>query len=315
MKSQKSNQVRVLLVGGGGFIGSNLTCFLLARGAIPTIYDYKAPHANVPFIDASMASCEQLLLEQLGVTDVVVHMAWTTIPSSANLDPTADLISNVGFSLRLMDMCIAAPSPPAILFLSSGGAVYGPQGIVPTAEAASPNPISAYGLSKLTVERYIILNNKLRGLRYLILRPSNPYGPLANINRSHGFIPTALNRILMGEPIILWGDGNIVRDYVYVEDLTDAIYRGISALHRKSKTNTIMNIGTGVGHSLNEILELLTVVTGKVPEVRFLDPRPEDVPVAVLDSKIALEALGWSPKVSLLNGIEKTWRWLKEKNA
>jgi UDP-glucose 4-epimerase len=178
---------------------------------------------------------------------------------------------------------------------------------VPIGEDHPTDPISSYGIVKLAIEKYLRLFYHLHGLDYTVLRISNPYGPYQNPVSQQGVISVFLHRIYTGRPITIWGDGSVVRDYLYVSDLIDAL----EAVSRTETEGKVFNIGSGHGVSLQELIGLMTSVLGERPAVEYLPSRALDVPASVLDVSRARRELGWEPKTDLQEGIARTWDWIR----
>lgn len=171
------------------------------------------------------------------------------------------------------------------------------------------DPISSYGIGKLAVEKYLSLYGHLRGLPFFVLRASNIYGPGKEPFGRQGAINVFLGAVARNEKIRLWGDGRVVRDYLYITDLVDLVLRCIE--FDSSYQERIFNAGYGKGHSLLDILEEIRVATGRNPEIDWLGGRKVDVPANVLDTGRAHSVFGWSPRVSLREGVRETWKWVR----
>jgi UDP-glucose 4-epimerase len=174
---------------------------------------------------------------------------------------------------------------------------------MPVLEENQTNPICSYGICKLTIEKYLKLFKQLHNLDCVIIRPSNPFGSRQNPFGIQGVISVFLGKILRNEPIQIWGSGEVVRDFIYVEDLVDALYRAINY----NKTAHVFNIGSGKGHSLNNLLAIMRNVTGRDFSVTYASSRTYDVPEIYLDITKATKELNWVPRTSLEQGIKHTW--------
>lgn len=298
--------MNVLVLGGNGFIGSHLVDKLLLEGHCVRVFDknvehYRKPLSNVDYHLGEFGN-RGLLLEALDGIDVVVHLISTTLPKTSNDDPVFDVQSNVVESLFLLEQCVGKKIKK-IIFASSGGTVYGVPQSVPVPEENQTNPLCSYGISKLTIEKYLILFKQLHNLDFTIIRPSNPFGSRQNPFGIQGAIPVFLGKILRKETIQIWGTGDVVRDFIYVEDLVDAFYRSII----NDTDSNIFNIGSGEGHSLNYLLNVMRDVTGFDVLVNYTKSRTYDVPEIYLDITKARRELDWEPRTSLENGIKLTW--------
>ena len=302
--------MRVLVLGGNGFIGSHLVDVLVAGGARVRILDRAGSLKS-----ESLASVEYrfgnfldiaFLAESLADVDLVVHLISTTVPGTANLDPVGDIEGNVVGSVKLLQQ-MREVGVSRLLFLSSGGTVYGDTRVLPIPEGHERNPISSYGLVKVAIENYIAMFGSLYGLRSLVLRVSNPYGPRQTHIGVQGVIPTFFRRIMEGEKIKIWGDGSSVRDYLYISDLIAFMASAI-----REDLAGVFNVGSGQGRSVLEILKVVSEVSGCSPRVEHVVERGFDVRNVVLDISKAKKSLNWLPVVSLRSGCEKYWRWLNE---
>ncbi len=238
--------------------------------------------------------------------DVVTihHGVWTTIPMTANADPAGDLSVNVISTIGLLEALCRRVNPPRLIFISSGGTVYGKLRHLPAHEDHALMPISAYGVSKASAEFYLGYYRTIYGLDCRIIRLANPFGGGQNFVRGQGAVTTFLHHALTGKPITIWGDGEIVRDYIHISDAT----AGIVAVALATQTNEYwtFNIASGHGISLNGILDELETQLSLKLDVRRLSGRSFDVPVSVLDVTRAHTQLGWSPHLSFSEGIART---------
>jgi UDP-glucose 4-epimerase len=301
--------IRILVLGGNGFIGSHLVEALVAGGARVRVLAKSGcqqiqPLHGVDYQYADFADSASVA-EALVDVDIVVHLISTTVPSTANLDPVADIHGNLLSTVRLLqqmrDMGINR-----LVFLSSGGTVYGNTKYVPIPEHHERNPLSSYGIVKVAIENYIEMFGNQYGLRSLVLRVSNPYGPRQGHLGVQGVIPTFFQRIIAGDEIRIWGDGSNVRDYLYISDLVSFIVQSI-----KKDLAGVYNVGSGQGASLREVLSLIEDIAGVTAKIQYLPPRGFDVKKVVLDITKARQALNWEPEVSLRDGCERYWKWAK----
>jgi len=302
--------MNVLVLGGNGFIGSHLVDRLLMEGHSVRVFDKNQEHyrkalSNVDYHLGEFGN-RGLLLEALHGIDVVVHLISTTLPKTSNDDPVFDVQSNVVETLFLLEQCVSK-GIKKVVFASSGGTVYGIPKIVPVLEESQTNPICSYGISKLTIEKYLMLFKQLYNLDFVIIRPSNPFGERQNPFGIQGVIPVFLGKILRQEPIQIWGKGDVVRDFIYVKDLVDAFYCAIVC----TPNFKLLNVGSGKGSSLNDLLLIMRNVTGLDMKVNYVDSRTYDVPEIYLDIVKAKKELDWQPTTSLEEGIKFTWNFVR----
>jgi UDP-glucose 4-epimerase len=303
----------VLLLGGGGFLGQNLARKLLADGFSVTVIDQNAGGlrqnidlAAVSCYEFSLGDAEQILaVVRERQIDCVINLASSLIPSS-------------NFSLFIEDMeQVVIPSFALLaelaargiqyVFFSSGGTVYGDGGTGLIAESAKCEPINFYGQSKKTMEDFIIFAGRNLGLKYLVIRPSNPYGRYQNPLRKQGFVAVALHHILNDLPVEIWGDGSVVRDYIHVDDLTQAV----CSLLQSEASNEIFNIASGRGYSVNEVLSILSAITGRPVNASYQPARKVDVQSIVLDVRKLQSFVPFAP-LELMAGAEKYYRYVRE---
>jgi UDP-glucose 4-epimerase len=277
------------------------------------VVDVREPHfdvsSRVQFFQGELSSIIEHHPSVMRHVDVVFHLSWASIPESSTNDPLMDLELNVPPTLQLLQCCVTQ-KVNRIIFLSSGGAIYGIPDAVPITETHTTNPISAYGVTKLMVEKYLSLYHRLYGLQYTILRPSVPYGEFQNVFGRQGAVAVFLGKICQNQDIEIWGNpSTIVRDFFHADDLARACW-----LAANSEIPTgIFNIGGGVGVSLAALIDIMRKVVGsdKFPAIKLKPERPFDVPQLVLDTKHAKDVLDWSPQIDLETGISRMWEQLQ----
>lgn len=302
--------MRVLIIGGNGFIGSHLTQFLVDQGQEVTVYSrsqncYCSPISNVTYITGDLAD-QALLTSALKNIDIVYQLVSSTVPSTSNQNPINDVNFNVINTLKLLESCVDA-SVKKVIFPSSGGTVYGIPRSTPIAEEHPTNPICSYGITKLMIEKYLALFHYLHGLDYTILRIANPYGSYQNPKGKIGAITIFLHQIMQNRPIQIWGDGEIIRDYLYIADVIQALYNA----QTQNLSEKLFNIGSGEGISLNLLIEKIRAVISHDFKVEYVSSRAVDVSSNVLDISRAKQMMGWQPSIPLEIGLQKTWQWLK----
>ncbi len=301
-----------MLIGGSGFIGSHFSRHLLANGIQPVVVDWVRPSVEgVEYHASELRTVADLKPGVLESVEAVYFLAWTTKPQAANQSPAYDLESNVLAGLHFLDGLLLLNKRPRIIFISTGGAVYGVPECTPTPESACAWPIGAYGISKLAFEHYLALYHRLHGLDYIILRPGNPYGEGQSPDAGQGAIGVFLGHLVKDEPIHIWGDGCTTRDYLYIQDLAEAMFQALNYTPT-TRGGRIFNLGSGQGLSLNQLLDAITRVTGVKPDVRYEAARVVDVPAIVLDCTRAETYLGWRAGTSLEVGLTRTWAWIMD---
>jgi UDP-glucose 4-epimerase len=302
--------MNVLGIGGNGFIGSHIQDLLLQRGHSVRVLDARPERYRpvLPGVDyrAGSSADPSALSESLVGIDSVLYLASTTVPSTSNADIPWDIKSNLIPLVATLDAMRRA-GVEHMVFLSSGGTVYGITDGAPVLESAPLDPISSYGVVKVASEKYLGMYRRLYGLRPLMLRPSNPFGPRQGHDGVQGFISTSMMRLRRDEPIEIWGDGSVVRDYLYVEDLALAAVLGI-----ENSAVGAVNIGSGVGRSVSEVIAALSALTGATARIEYHAGRAFDVPQLVLSIERARELLGWTPATLFEEGIAAHWKWLND---
>lgn len=312
-ESSSRTPKRCLVLGGRGFIGSHLVSALLKRGYFVRCFDRPniQPVNDTHWQNSRFELFEGDLVSEADVAgalegcDSCFHLVSTTLPKSSNADPVFDVESNILGTIRLLAQATRS-GLKKIVFVSSGGTVYGVPDKIPILETHATDPVCSYGISKLAIEKYLHLFHVLHGLDYTVLRLANPFGEGQRVHASQGAVAVFLDKVLRGEPVEIWGDGSVVRDYIYIGDVVNAL---VAALERTTEQR-LFNIGSGCGHTLNKLLQLIENVTGRLADRHYLPGRQFDVPANVLNIERAGKFLDWSPKVSLENGIRKFSDWL-----
>ncbi|MEQ8376118.1 MAG: NAD-dependent epimerase/dehydratase family protein [Roseibium aggregatum] len=305
--------MKVLVIGGCGFIGSHVVDKCLQQGLSVRVMDarpelYRPPLPGVDYVFHSLSDHHRLA-DTLSGVDAVVHLASTTVPSTSNLDPAADISGNLVPTVRLLE-AMRASGTRKLVFFSSGGTVYGIPTKDPVPEDHPLNPISSYGIVKLAIEQYLRMEQQLHGLEFVALRPANIYGPRQAQVGLLGVIGTYLRKVAEDAPIEIWGDGSVVRDFVHVEDIADLCHRALI-----SGASGSFNAGSGEGTSISQIVDIIGQTTGRTLEPVYKPGRNFDVPRVVLDIARARATFGWQPAVPLRCGIGETWEWVKQHSA
>jgi len=303
---------RCLVLGGKGFIGSHLVEALLLQGKSVRVFDRVDADNLIPesllehveFIDGDFSDISALSLALEGC-EVCFHLISTTGPKTSNDSPIYDLQSNLLNTINFLELA-SKFNLKKIIFLSSGGTVYGTPKYLPIDERHPTDPVCSYGISKLAIEKYLNLYQTLYGIDYVVIRASNPYGERQRVEAAQGAVGVFLGKALSGGIITIWGDGLVARDYVYVGDLVCSL---IAAMGYTGNEH-VFNIGSGVATTVLELLATIEMVIGNRILRDYSSPRTFDVPINVLDISRAKYELCWSPSVSLHDGLLIVKSWL-----
>ncbi len=299
--------MNVLVIGGCGFIGSHLVDALLATGHTVRVMArtperFRPPLPNVDYHRADFRD-RMALAEALTGMDAVYHLVSTTFPGTANLSPRTDAQDNLIGAIDLMDTMLDL-GITRLLFMSSGGTVYGVPETVPIPEGHPLRPINSYGIIKVAIEQYLDMYRRTRGLSPVIIRAANPYGPRQGHTGVQGVVSTLLDRIATGTEFEVWGDGSVVRDFIDVRDLAN-----LCVIAGASQHEGAYNAGSGAGTSLNDLIDVTRRATKREIAVAYKPARLIDVPVSVLDCNRAKEDFGWVASGDLFHGVKDTWEW------
>jgi UDP-glucose 4-epimerase len=304
----------VLVIGGCGFIGSHVVDLLRSKGhnvrvATRNIKNVTEGTVYVPrWVDIE-TGCADLCFDALDGINVVIHLGSSTIPATSNQDPLADINDNLASTVNLLKL-MRIKGIKNLVYMSSGGAVYGSSMAGGSDEKDRLEPQSSYGIIKVAIENYITMEMKLNGLYATILRPSNPYGPRQKAG-AQGIIGNFLWNIANDNMCEIWGDGNIIRDFIYVEDVAKAC---LYAIKNSEFRRAILNISSGEGHRINDLLPIIGKVVNKPVTFVYHEGRNFDIRRVVLDNNKAGASLDWRPTIGLEDGIRKTWEWIQENN-
>lgn len=300
--------MKIAIFGGGGFIGSAITDRLLRdKHAIriferPRVEPYRrfSSDEDVEWFAGDFMSVHDVGRTIDGV-DVVLHLISTTLPGNSNDDMVYDVESNLVATLQLLGAMVAK-RVHKIVFISSGGTVYGIPTYLPIDENHPTEPRVSYGVTKLAIEKYLLLHQYLHGIKVNILRVANPFGQRQRVETAQGAVAAFLSKAMQGQPVEIWGDGTVTRDFIYVSDVAEAFARAVEYDGRWS----VFNISTGIGTSLNELISMVERVLGREVVRQYRSGRPFDVPVSILDNLLARRELGWEPRVKLDEGLALT---------
>ena len=313
MDSKNRHNLCVVL-GGCGFLGSVITRRMVDQGWRVRVFDkegtddfrLKPVRSKIEIIRGDFMNAGDIRRALQG-SSTVLHFVGTTIPQTSMEDIDHDLHTNVLGTVRLLEVA-REMKVERFIFSSSGGTVYGvPREFRPLRETDPTDPISAYGISKLMVEKYIHLFYANYRLPYVILRFSNPYGESQSVTRPQGAVSVMLDKALKGEEIQVWGDGSVVRDYLYEEDLAEAV----ESVLEHPRLEGIFNVGTGKGTSLNQLVDMIQRTHNVDVKVTYTPSRTFDVPYNVLDISKIGGTTGWKPQHFLQERIAAMGRNMK----
>ena len=312
-------KTKILILGADGFLGSNLAKSLAKDGEYKLrtfdlfesgiLRNLKGFEKKMEIFAGNFLNREDLRKALKGM-DYVFHFVSLTTPGSSMNDPLIDVDANIRGTIVLLEECVKAKIKK-IIFPSSGGAIYGNQKKDKFRESDPQDPISPYAISKLAIEKYLEYFRVRRGLDYLVLRYSNPYGPGQNVVGTQGIIPIFLNLVKQNKPITIFGDGENVRDYIFIDDVIENTKK---IVFRNKVKYRIYNIGKGEGTTINQVIDTIRKATGKNIKVKKTPARSIDVRRIVLDTGRIREEISISSGISLEEGVGKTWTWVRESN-
>jgi UDP-glucose 4-epimerase len=309
--------MKCLVIGGAGFIGSHVSnllvetgrdVYVLGRHPSP-IYELskKATYRMGDFRD-------RVILRSILVdTSEVIDLAYTTVPKTSFDNPLYDIFSNLPMGVTLLQEA-AHIHLNKMVFVSSGGTVYGKASSLPIDETYPTNPISPYGITKLTMENYARMFALIYSLPIAIARPSNAYGEYQTAFMGQGFIATAIQSVLQGKKIDIYGKQGTIRDYLHALDIA----QGVVSILEHGETGQAYNIGSGVGRNNMEVMATISPLALQArlsPKINVLPERPFDVPANVLSSQKLYSVSGWQPKISFEEGIRRVWSNLSQRSG
>jgi UDP-glucose 4-epimerase len=316
-RSQRSRQDSLIancLVIGGGFIGAHLAARLARDQNEVTVYsrsfsewllrERKGDPGQIRLIEGEIPPGIELL-EAIADADVVFYMAGASSPAMASTDPGGSIVRHVVPAAAVMDL-VHETATRRVVIASSGGTVYGVATRLPTPEDHPTRPISLHGQHSLTVERYAQFFAERHNFETIVLRFSNPYGPGQIARRGQGVIAAWSEAVAADEPLVVYGDPATRRDFVFIDDLVEA-----TACAAQCAPPGVYNVGSGISTPLQEVLDLLVAASGRQTKVIHADPRPVDLPATQLDCSKLKHAIGWTPSVSMPEGIAACLQWAR----
>ena len=310
---------RTVIFGGTGFIGSHLAEELIKHkypvtilgrdsrrfSALPSLVQSEANFIAGDYRDSWVVS------GALDGCELAIHSISSTDPGLGNVNPALDVENNLVPFIRFLEQ-VKAHKVKHVMFLSSGGTVYG-RSESPVTEDSPTNPICSYGIVKLAMEKYLQMYCETGGgVRGTIARLANPYGERQNPERGQGLVSVLLDQVSKGLPVYLYGKGEIIRDFIYIEDAVKAMHALLEGTFVRPACS-VFNVGTGVGTYIAKVLGHVEAVIGKTANVEYRDTRSVDVPTNILDIGKLIRATGWLPNYSLFSGICKTWKAISGK--
>lgn len=308
----------IIVFGGAGFIGTNLAIALSNSGKYNiTLVDKSLKFFshieemkldNISFVEEEF-NLETDFDELLKNKDIVYHLVSSTVPTTSNKAVSGEITNNVVVTSNLLEACVKH-NIKQVLFISSGGTIYGKEGHCPLREETPTYPITSYGLQKITIEKLLYLYNYMHNLDYRVIRLANPYGPYQRPNGILGAVTTFTYKAVNDETITVYGAGEIVRDYIYIDDAIKAIIN-ISENNGKHK---VYNVGSGIGTSINKLLKVIKEALEKELSIEYKEKRKVDVPENYLDVSRYENEYGKLANTSLKEGILKTAEFLKKVN-
>ena len=304
--------MKILVTGGAGFIGSNIVDALIEKKHKVVIVDNLAT-GNIKNVNKKakfykVSVCDRKKIDEIfkkEKIDIVIHHAAQLDVRKSVEDPCFDADVNIKGALNILEAC-KNTKVKKIIFASSGGTIYGECGTKAPDEKAFANPLSPYGVAKLSVEHYIKAYSALYGLKYTILRYANVYGPRQDVNGEAGVVAIFIGRMSQNKEFFIFGDGKQLRDYVYVKDVVSANIKSLT-----KGNNEVINIGTNKTTSVTKLAQELSKIMGYEKKPIFKPKRNGELFKSFLNISKAKKVLGWEPKVDIIKGLESTVNYFK----
>lgn len=304
------HKMNMLVLGGGGFIGSHLVRAFKGQYNVSVLErrpNTSREQKDVTYIYGDFGQ-EDILKESLEGIDIVLHLISTTVPKTADADPVFDLNSNLMNTIGLLKL-LPHTRVKKLVYFSSGGTVYGEPKTSLVKEDHPREPIGSYGIVKGAIEDYVRFYASKSTYDYLIVRPSNPYGPGQISYGLQGVIPILFDAIINDKIFQLWGGGDQVRDYVFIDDLTEAVLRLVT-----SSCSGVYNVGSGQGHDVKQLIEAVESSMEKELQTQEVAINHNAIKRFVLSIDKLKTDTGWQPQVSLKEGLEKYYTWLNQQS-
>ena len=291
---------------GAGFLGKSLIHRLISQGYRTNVLDRnicpKEFQEKVQWVTGEFADNNNLRKTLHGV-DVAFHLISSSVPGDGAIELVKGLSDNILSTIKFLDMCKAC-DVKRVVFISSSS-VYGLQTKLPIAESAATDPISSHGIEKLALEKYLLLYKFLHGIDVRIVRLSNPYGRGQNLFGRQGFIAIAIGHLLKHEPLLLRNSGRPIRDFIYIDDVSEALTLAGTLEYEPS----ILNIGSNKGHSLAQVVALFEKILGQTIKVDQAELKKIDIPKSVLNVSLAHDCIFFNTQISMREGLVKTLQY------
>ncbi|WP_171013644.1 NAD-dependent epimerase/dehydratase family protein [Chitinivorax sp. B] len=302
-------KAKILVLGGSGFVGQATIPSLLASGHEVSVISrsiLKPPQLDGTNYFSSSLEQKQILQALLPTTEFVLHFASASTPSVSALDPTFEALHNITPTAQLLETLQSYPNIH-LIYLSSGGTIYGDPGPGLIDENVPSKPLSYYGAGKACIENLLTAYSNQTKNVVTIIRPANLYGPNQPLRSGFGIIPTVMQKLRDDSRLDIWGKGDTIRDYLYIDDFSSLIQCCLK--HPPSDILNIYNAGTQVGTDVNKVCSLLEGISGKLISKQYHEKRSVDVQSIILNSQKARTNLSWQAHTTIEHGLEKTWKW------
>lgn len=308
--------MNIVIVGGNGFIGSACCKLFYEAGHVVTNVTRTPFNASVEDTPINYIECNYDNLHELGdiysAANVIIHAAHDTTPSSSASQGSIEINANLLPTLKLLDF-LEKESKATLIYLSSGGAVYGSHLKSPFTETSPIFPFSYYGAGKAAIEHFITSYSHQSGNRSIVLRPTNAYGPGQLGRHNFGLVPALMKAGALNRTFELWGDGHNTRDYIYVDDIARlCLLTAEFTESMRMESTSIFNVSAGSSLSIWEMIHMIEETIGKKIDVRAQKARKVDIKSVAVDSTKAREQFGWQPAIDIHEGLQRTWQWYKQ---
>ena len=305
------NLPEVLLIGGMGFVGRQLQGPLLSAGYKVHVIDRKSARKgqndNIEYYECLLFD-EYILNDIMTRCKIVFYLASDSVPTTTSRSPSREGELNLIPFLKFLD-AFQDCRQTHLVYLSSGGTIYGNPVEVPVVESSPIAPISYHGAGKAAIEAFLHASVNQGDNRITILRPSNLYGPFQNYVPGFGIIRSMMEKLRLDLPIEIWGDGENIRDYLYIDDLISACM-ACAQMDRTEQHFRIFNVSSGQSISINQLCSFIEEATEKKLKKAYLPGREIDVRSVILDASKIKKEMGWEPVVGIEEGLKRTWQWL-----